>query len=333
MNTYIINLEKDSSNLQRTKNELKKSGFNMKNIHRFNAVNGKNINRWDEDIHIMCKNICTDKMIGCGLSHINLCKELVNKNLKYVLIVEDDILNIPSINYQKELNKTILYFEQKDPNWDIIILHDSGVCKKNEKTNGLFCGSTAAYLISNNGLKKMSQIKLGCHIDHNRNSYYFNTYSGPHLFDTNENQSKIEVLNKIRFLDNSFYYWATQDMMMIPFTNIKLNVLTTLIIQFLILLLIIYYLVFKQELNFIVLFLSFILSLIFTYIFYTNNDTSFYRCSTMTHYFGMIYPVLIIIALFIYMFKYIYVFYVLYCLSLSMLFFHLFYHYDQKIKN
>ena len=81
MNTYIINLEKDSSNLQRTKNELKKSGFNMKNIHRFNAVNGKNINRWDEDIHIMCKNICTDKMIGCGLSHINLCKELVNKNL------------------------------------------------------------------------------------------------------------------------------------------------------------------------------------------------------------------------------------------------------------
>ena len=55
MNTYIINLEKDKSNLQRTKNELKKSNFDMSKVFRFNAVNGKNINRWDEDIHIICK--------------------------------------------------------------------------------------------------------------------------------------------------------------------------------------------------------------------------------------------------------------------------------------
>ena len=332
MNTYIINLEQDKNRLEKTKNELRKCGFNMKNVHRFNAVNGKNVNRWNEDIHIMCKGMCTDKIIGCGLSHIKLCKELFNKNLKYALIIEDDIINIPSINYQKELNKTLLYFEKKDPNWDIILLHDSGICKKNEKTNGLFCGSAAAYLISNNGMKKMSQIKLGYHIDLNRNSYYFNAYSGPHLFDVSYEQSKIEALNKIKFLDKSIYFWVNQDAIMIPLINVKLNFFKYTLISLIFALFIIYYLVFKQKLNFIVLFLTFILILLNTYLFYINNDTSFYRCSTMTHYFGMIYPVLIIIALFIYMFKYIYVFYVLYCLSLSMLFFHLFYHYDQKIK-
>ena len=332
MNTYIINLEQDKHRLEKTKNELRKSNFDMSKVFRFNAVNGKNINRLDENLHFMCKSMCSDKIIGCGLSHIKLCKELIKKNLKYALIVEDDIINIPSINYQEELNKTLIYFNKKDPNWDIIILHDSGICKKNEKTNGLFCGSAVAYLVSNNGMKKMSQIKLGYHIDHNRNSYYFNTYSGPHLFDVSYEQSKYNYLNKSKIYDKSIYFWANQDIMMIPFINKKLNVLTSLTIQFIIVLLIVYYLVFKQELNFIVLFLSFIFIFLNTYLFYTNNDMSFYRCSNMTHYFGMIYPILVIIGLFIYLFKYIYIFYVLYCLSLSMLFFHLFYHYDQKIK-
>ena len=43
-------------------------------------VNGKKIDRNKEYIHPFCRILCTDKTIGCGLSHIKLCKKLTNEN-------------------------------------------------------------------------------------------------------------------------------------------------------------------------------------------------------------------------------------------------------------
>ena len=108
INIFIINLEKNKYNYIRTLNELAKCKYNNKYIHKYNGINEKNINLYKQNIHPFCKVLCTNKMIGIGLSHINLCKKLLKKKLKYALILEDDIKINYKMNLKKKLNKIII---------------------------------------------------------------------------------------------------------------------------------------------------------------------------------------------------------------------------------
>ena len=107
---YYINLEKRKDRKKRIETELKKlknvKNFNFK-INRFNAI--KN------DIH---------GGIGCGKSHINILKLAKEKNLPWVVIIEDDIavkdLNLN--NYFKIIHNI--------PDWDVFILSGHGKSEK-----------------------------------------------------------------------------------------------------------------------------------------------------------------------------------------------------------
>ena len=333
MKTYIINLDDDKSNLARTKNELKKINYNLNSTLKYSAVNGQNIDRNKEYIHPFCRILCTDKIIGCGLSHIKLCQKLKKENINMALILEDDIKTIPNMNLDKELNKVVNKMNKINPKWDIIILHKQGNCKENERVLGKMCGSTAAYLISNSGINKMADLKLTYHIDHNRNSKLFNTYSGPHLFDTYEKKSEYEIENNFMILNKPFSFWKDQDMIRDPFTNTRFGLLFSLLIIAFLNTIIFYYTLTKNKLYISIITLVTIMSLFFTYLFYSSNDLSYYRCSDITHYFGIIFPILIILASFTYLRKNIIIFTIIYSFSLSMLFFHLFYHFDKFVES
>ena len=82
--------------------------------------------------------------------------------------------------------------------------------------------------------------------------------------------------------------------------------------------------------NFMVLLVTSILVLFFTSYHYALNDTAYYKCSDRTHFFGILFPIIVLFVLFKYLTKNVYTFILVYSLSLSMLVFHLLYHFDKS---
>ena len=91
--TYYINMKKDKSRNDHTINTLNQTNLNYK---RFEAIDGsqcKDTDYYKKKTNLFCKLFSTDKMIGCGLSHIKLIEDIYHKNnTPYALIFEDDIL-------------------------------------------------------------------------------------------------------------------------------------------------------------------------------------------------------------------------------------------------
>jgi GR25 family glycosyltransferase involved in LPS biosynthesis len=116
-------MEKDVDRLKKVDSMLKKEGIGYE---RFNAINGKDRNKYKEHISGLCQLLCTDGMIGCGLSHYFIWKKVVENELNSVLVFEDDIFF--ANNYQEVFNKA---FSELPKDWDIFYLGCDGLCDKN----------------------------------------------------------------------------------------------------------------------------------------------------------------------------------------------------------
>ena len=169
MECYYINLKSEKS---RSKNvEYQLSKINNIHINRFEAIDGKsimnNLNEYDDNLTKFTKLFSTPKIIGCGLSHIMLSKQILknhdNKN-KYYLICEDDVVinNSDTQDIHKFIKDTVENISNIDEEWDIIKLH-SVVLKLFGKP--IIEGSAVCYLISHRGLVKLSKLRLQYHID------------------------------------------------------------------------------------------------------------------------------------------------------------------------
>ena len=169
MECYYINLKKDTS---RNKDVVKQlSKINDIQINRFEAIDGKSIMKkldiYNDNLSNFTKLLGTPKIIGCGLSHILLAKQILKShgdNKNYYLICEDDIIINDSYtgNVSNFLKETVNNINNIDENWDIIKLH-SITFKLFDKQ--IVQGSAACYLVSLNGLKKLSKMNLQYHID------------------------------------------------------------------------------------------------------------------------------------------------------------------------
>lgn len=167
-NTYVINLKKDKEKWQKINDHFKNTGLKL---IRFDAIYGKTVDKKTKNKYTtkLCNIFCPNGVVGCGISHIML-NEIISKNDNndFALILEDDV--IPSNNIKKEI---LNYVKNMKFEWDIIKLFDQGFCNSKSKFNynnslisKLFpCGSTAAYLVSKNGSKKIANMKLYNHID------------------------------------------------------------------------------------------------------------------------------------------------------------------------
>jgi GR25 family glycosyltransferase involved in LPS biosynthesis len=224
LRTFVINLDNYRENYDKQLPYLENIGLQ---IERFSAINAIKDDHLKEQFRPFITEFAikfTPKsVIGCALSHILCCKHIYNEFIdldnvceiknesrglinKYFLIMEDDAFPLYSReDFYKLLNKNLWEINLLDKNWDIIQLH-SDAFFPTEKTyiTHFFTGSTAAYLISYRGLKKMSQEKVKSHLDfETQNFIKFNKYRVKNnLFYTNEKTSLNRVISK----DNISFY-------------------------------------------------------------------------------------------------------------------------------
>jgi GR25 family glycosyltransferase involved in LPS biosynthesis len=88
---YLINLDRSKDRLDKCLRQSKK--YNL-NIERFPAIDGDKLtSEQKKDVHSMCKYLmCTNGMIGCGLSHYYILKKIVEEEIETTIIMEDDFI-------------------------------------------------------------------------------------------------------------------------------------------------------------------------------------------------------------------------------------------------
>lgn len=167
---YIINLYKDIERLNTAYKQLSK--YNITNYERFPGVNASILN--DNDINdnttIIGKLFASRGMIGCGLSHINIWKKIVENNINRTLILEDDFILKDDF-----LNKFNKYIKNAPEKFDILFLNSNFIHNKNIKLidindifyKQLFIAQTVGYIITLDGAKKILKYinKVSYHID------------------------------------------------------------------------------------------------------------------------------------------------------------------------
>lgn len=142
-------------------------------------------------IHPLSLLFTPKSILGITLSHILLAKKIVKDNIKYALILEDDAYPFDYNSLEDNINKVIDNFNKIDKNWDMINLHTDGIFQDDTKNINLYSGSSAAYLISINGAKKIANsyayhnFDLQTTIDPQINKYK----NSKNLFWTNEKYS------------------------------------------------------------------------------------------------------------------------------------------------
>ena len=129
-NIYCINLKKSK---QRYNTVVQQFNAQNININRFEAVDGFNL----EKQTLLDKNIISPNLkfnsavIGCYLSHLKLWNQLKKNNIKYAIIIEDDI--ILSEGFKENL-KNILE-TQMPSDFDIVYLGGNRICGSKIKKN------------------------------------------------------------------------------------------------------------------------------------------------------------------------------------------------------
>ena len=223
LKTFVINLDDYKENYIKQLAYLENLGLKVKRFVGTNALKDEHLKpEYREYISKFALNFTPKSVIGCALSHILCCKHIYenyinledNNNIargaispQYFLIMEDDAF--PKYNkseFYQELNKTISDIQILDPNWEIIQLHsDAFYPTTNTYSTHFACGSTAAYLISESGLKKNLKSKILSHMDFIEHNFIkFRKYRAKeNLFYTNEKDSLNRNINKTK---NFKYY-------------------------------------------------------------------------------------------------------------------------------
>lgn len=96
MKVFVINLDKDTDRMAFSTAQATKYGYE---IERFPAVNGKKLSKYERKAGVKCfrfwcavgkKPLLNE--IGCVLSHQSIYQKMIENNIPYVCILEDDII-------------------------------------------------------------------------------------------------------------------------------------------------------------------------------------------------------------------------------------------------
>ena len=214
-NIYLINMDKDKDRLESVTKECE--NLNIK-FERFPGININNLSKniLDKYIPKEIQKYGPNGMIGCGLSHLFVWKDAINKNYKNILVLEDDVFftddfNEYFLNVIKEVPEDydILYLGYKDK-----ICNPPKDCSFNYVYKPYFPLNLHAYIVSNKGLKKLVNLinKIDYHIDWliNRNIDKLNIYASKKKIVNqkykNSNNSNLKKFPKIinSYLDNIY---------------------------------------------------------------------------------------------------------------------------------
>ena len=151
------------------------------NIIRFDAIHGANVvdtnpELVDKHVNKFCKYLCPRAVIGCGMSHVLVARHfLENDPNDFCLVLEDDVKPLFT-DLNSEVNRCVNMMvnqeqeqQQSDILWDIIKVYCHGICSYDKESvtipNNLLTSSTAAYILSKTGAKKIANLKVAWHID------------------------------------------------------------------------------------------------------------------------------------------------------------------------
>ena len=140
------------------------------NYARYSAVDGSKLKSTPQLLRIFDGNDYNMRvgMVGCAMSHIKLCTELINSDYTFFVILEDDIELVPNFK-----NKLIKVLTETPTGWDLIYLghhywpkhrkpeyYDKEIPPKIEKWSRaqslkFSMGGTGGYIISRKGAENL----------------------------------------------------------------------------------------------------------------------------------------------------------------------------------
>lgn len=108
-NIWVINLDKSKDRLEKMKKNFDK--YNLK-FNRFKAIEGKKLSNYqiEKNTSWLCRNIlCNHGIVGCGMSHMELWRQLLNDNTtdKYIILEDDAVLDQKSVDILSKIEKYI----------------------------------------------------------------------------------------------------------------------------------------------------------------------------------------------------------------------------------
>ena len=228
LKTFVINLDDYKENYVKQLPYLESIGLKVERFCGINALKDEHLKpEYKQYISKFALNFTPKSVIGCALSHILCCKHIYNNYINtednnnssygdktpYFLIMEDDAFpKYLKTEFYERLNKTIYEISLLDSGWEIIQLHSDAFYPTRETYNThFFTGSTAAYLISKNGIIKNLKLKIYSHIDIIEHNFIkFNKYRAKeNLFYTNEKESLNRNINKTKNFKYYSLYFKT----------------------------------------------------------------------------------------------------------------------------
>ena len=233
LRTFVINLDDYRENYEKQLPYLQSIGLKPERFSGVNALKDEHLKpEYKEYISKFAFNFTPKSVIGCSLSHILCCKYIYdnyitceNNHQQYFLIIEDDAFpKYNKIEFYERLNKTISDITILDNNWELIQLHsDAFFPTTNTYTTHFLTGSTAAYLISESGLKKNLKTKILHQIDFIEHNFirYRKYRAKENLFYTNEKDSLNRNINNSKNLSYYSLYIKTYILELInKYTNL-----------------------------------------------------------------------------------------------------------------
>jgi GR25 family glycosyltransferase involved in LPS biosynthesis len=169
--TYVINLDKDVSKMQKMDATL--SALDMP-YTRFPAIKGADLTEEEKREYVTdtCSKLCTNASVGCATSHKKLWETIARTpGVDNALILEDDCVFIDGCN---DIIKKAC--SELPDNYDILYLgflrtgYDAVDYKKRYSKHLLipkYCHGTHAYIVSKQGAEKLCKIipKVYFHVD------------------------------------------------------------------------------------------------------------------------------------------------------------------------
>ncbi|MBD0409526.1 glycosyltransferase family 25 protein [Pseudoalteromonas distincta] len=228
---FVVNLERDIEKRQHMVALAKKRNLDLTFT---NAVLGKNLSREEikhhyDDVKAMSDfgRKLTLPELGCALSHLNIYKSMIEKNIQIAIVLEDDVELSESF---KALVNQVDNFPDK---WELMLLGYYSETASERLTYSSFWGKhkvsknlkavkltelafgTHGYMINIQGAKKLVEILSNIYkpIDHYTGaSLYLNTYGiVPRVVSLNEKYKAMSCISSDRdnILDNKKNFLKT----------------------------------------------------------------------------------------------------------------------------
>lgn len=248
---YVLNLDRRPDRWE----EFKKNNIGFKYI-RYSAIDGDKLKSTPQLLRIFDGNDYNMRtgMVGCAMSHIKICVELIHSKYDFFCILEDDIKVVPDFK-----KKFIHVLKNTPKNWDLIYLGHHFKPKQRKPdyynetkmpeveiwnrtkslTNSL--GGTGGYIITKNGAIKLlnfiNRVGMRNCIDTMQQraaDEMVICYCNPHLFtsecwtgdnkpdtDIQFNYNSLSVDVNTRFVDELAFYKDTPVQTVVDFEQMK----------------------------------------------------------------------------------------------------------------